>query len=424
MRIRGLLTVGAAMATVAGAALAVQGPATAASSAARSPSAAVSSTGNASAQPMPASACESGHVTASAPGGITPTVNRRLAAPRPARIRAAGTAGATCAEPNCNVTYHGGQVQHAPRVYLVFWGPKWTSSDSSAETYLKSFYQGLGVSPETWSATSSQYHDGSGKPTFGSSALAGVYNDTNTPEKSVSLNNIVTEVETSLSHFSISNTNNAQIVVMTQSGTCYPDESGVGLFAGSCGMAQTTSVNGLYCGYHSNLVNASNPANILPFAVLPYQPDAGANCGVDFVNATGTFDGFSMVGGHEFAETASDPNLSDTSTLGWIDLNDPSGGEIGDKCAWGGPSMTDPFGDVTLSTGSFAMQSLWSNATGSCVMSGVLPVSITAPAAQSSVLGSAVSLQVSASVGGTTPLSYSASGLPPGLSINSTTGKI
>jgi len=48
-----------------------------------------------------------------------------------------------------------------------------------------------------------------------------------------------------------------------------------------------------------------------------------------------------------------------------VDFNDSSGGEIGDKCAWQAPN-----GDVALSTGSFAMQSLWSNsAPNACVMS-------------------------------------------------------
>jgi hypothetical protein len=35
----------------------------------------------------------------------------------------------------------------------------------------------------------------------------------------------------------------------------------------------------------------------------------------------------------------------------------------GSYCAW-----TSPAGDEQLSTGSFAMQSLWSNAAGGCVM--------------------------------------------------------
>ncbi|RKT18608.1 putative Ig domain-containing protein [Streptomyces sp. 1114.5] len=50
-------------------------------------------------------------------------------------------------------------------------------------------------------------------------------------------------------------------------------------------------------------------------------------------------------------------------------------------------------------------------------------VSVTSPGDQSTVVGTAVSVQINAS-GGTAPLSYSATGLPAGLSINSSTGLI
>src|SRR5262249_22321825 len=108
---------------------------------------------------------------------------------------------------------------------------------------------------------------------------------------------------------------------------------------------------------------------------------------------------------------------------GYVDLADNiSGGEIADKCAWGGElwGSSDPDGDVTLSTGTFAMQSLWSNATGNCVMSGV---SVSPLGNQISVLGHAASVQVHASAP-LVKLSYSASGLPRGLSINPSTGLI
>jgi hypothetical protein len=123
----------------------------------------------------------------------------------------------------------------------------------------------------------------------------------------------------------------------------------------------------MYCGWHTNSVSGGET-----FTNLPYTLDAGPNCGENFVNSgtAGLYDGFSIVGGHEYAETITDPQPDS----GWFDANDNvSGGEIGDKCAWGGelwgPLGSDPYGNVTLSTGSFAMQSLWSNANGACAMS-------------------------------------------------------
>jgi hypothetical protein len=68
------------------------------------------------------------------------------------------------------------------------------------------------------------------------------------------------------------------------------------------------------------------------------------------------------------------------------------------------------------------MQSLWSNAVKKCVMSSV---SVTTPATQSATLGKAVSLKVSTAVnGGSSSLTFTASGLPAGLSLNKTTGVI
>jgi hypothetical protein len=80
-------------------------------------------------------------------------------------------------------------------------------------------------------------------------------------------------------------------------------------------------------------------------------------CGQGDVNSPGNYDGFSIVEGHEFGETVTDP-FPDT---GWIDYNDSTGGENGDKCAW----TND--GNVTFSTGTFAMQPLWSNSSNACV---------------------------------------------------------
>jgi len=70
---------------------------------------------------------------------------------------------------------------------------------------------------------------------------------------------------------------------------------------------------------------------------------------------------FSIVGGHEYAETITDPYPNS----GWLDGR---GAENGDKCAWIS-SGTGAAQDISLSTGKFAVQSLWSNATSSCVIS-------------------------------------------------------
>jgi hypothetical protein len=128
------------------------------------------------------------------------------------------------------------------------------------------------------------------------------------------------------------------------------------------------------------------------------------------------------VGGHEYAETITDPD----PFTGWRDENDKisdggSPGEIADKCEWGGSiyGLKLAKGDVKLSTGSFAMQSLWSNAAGGCVLTSAPKVTVKNPGNQKTTLGSEVSLQIQATTNTGLPLSFTASGLPPGLSITS-----
>jgi serine protease len=108
-----------------------------------------------------------------------------------------------------------------------------------------------------------------------------------------------------------------------------------------------------WCAYHGS---AGSSYGALSYTDFPYITDAGASCGENFVNAgpAGLLDGVSIVGGHEFAESETDPS----PPSGWTDL---AGAETGDKCAWIqlGPGAS---ADVTLSTGTFAVQSLWSNA--------------------------------------------------------------
>jgi Putative Ig domain/Ricin-type beta-trefoil lectin domain len=339
------------------------------------------------------------HVTPSRIGGVTfPRGLLRAGA------RAAATAGASCSEPDCPLTYNGGPVQHQPHVYLLLWGPHWQSDSAQAASasFLEKFYAGLGVTPDdSWSTITSQYGDGSGSPGFGSSVYEGVWNDTSTPPAGVDETQLGAEADAFASNHGITDLADAQIVIATQSGTCPQD-----FYAPSC-----SGGSGYYCAWHSE----SNE----PFTNLPYLPDAGSGCGANYVSNAD--DGFSIVGGHEYAETITDPGVGD----GWWDASDSSGGEIGDKCAWTG------IGTVTLSTGTFAMQPLYSNSDYTknghgCVLSGTSAdsVSVTSPGSQTTPAGTPVSLQIKASSSTSAALTYKASGLPGGLSIDPATGKI
>jgi Ricin-type beta-trefoil lectin domain/Putative Ig domain len=321
----------------------------------------------------------------------------------------AAKAAATCTEPNCNLVYNGGVVQHSPHVYLLLWGPNWSTdpAQEASATYLEKFFTGLGNSQDIWSPVTSQYPDGTGSPTFPESVYKGAFLDGTTPPSGTTQAQLAAEADAFASNQGITDLTDAQIVVATQSGTC-PQ----GFFAPGC-----AGGTGTYCAYHS----ASNE----PYVNLPYILDAGSGCGEDFINTDGTNDGWSIVAGHEYGEAITDP----VPLTGWIDTADAvSGGEVGDKCAWGGSlwGSHDPATDMQLSTGSFAMQSLWSNATSGCAMSTAAPdtLTLTSPGGQSGTVGGTVSVQLSATSSGGFLITYFASGLPTGLTLNSHTGLI
>ena len=331
------------------------------------------------------------------------------------RPKATANAAAACTEPACPLVYNNGPVQLTPQVYLLLWGPNWSkvSSQQVSANYLESFYSGLGDgSDDIWSPITSQYGDSSGNPAFPGSVLGGVIQDTHTPPAGATQTQIAAEADASAVKFGITDLADAQIVVATQSGTCPLG------FAGTSCPASTTP----YCAYHSS----SNE----PYINLPYVLDAGSACGQDFVNNDGLHDGFSLVGGDEYADTITNPipSTSTTPNPGWVDTADTvSGGEIADKCAFGQPfSSGAPATDMLLSTGSFAMQSLWSNAASACVMANVAKDTVTfsSPGPQSGNVGNSVSLQPSASSSGSYLITWRATGLPAGLGINSETGLI
>ena len=348
------------------------------------------------------------HATARKIAGVVPPAGRRVRAAAPR----AGSAAASCAEPDCDLVYNGGQVQHSPHVYLLLWGPNWNLS-SPAYAELAHLYEGLGVtSADSWSTVTSQYGDSGGDPAFTGSVFAGAWQDTTTPPDPVTPDDLAAEADGLASQLAITDLADAQIVVASQSGTCFSDG-----FVGNCGAIDP---NGVYCAWHSY-------SGTVSFTNLPYLLDAGAGCGENWINpgSAGTYDGLSMTAGHEYAESVTDPETSDG--FAWYDPADTvSGGEIGDKCAWGGSifGLTDPEGDVTLSTGTFAMQSLWSNAAGRCVMTATPRITVSSPGTQSSTLGRGVGLQIRASSNTGAALSYKASALPAGLVINGSTGKI
>ena len=337
------------------------------------------------------------------------------------------------------------------RVYLVFYGSQWgtqgtnsngdvtLSGDPSGQApYQQELYKGLGTGGELWSGVMTQYCDGVavnaqscpasntqhvGYPSGG--VLAGVWVDESTASPSQATGHqLGVEAVNAATHFgntTAASNRTAQYVIVSPHGT-HPDGF--------------NTAGGNFCAWHdwngdTTLSGGavSSPDGDIAFTNSPYITDAGASCGQNFVNSNGPLDGVSIVNGHEYAETITDQNPPG----GWTDS---SGAENGDKCAWITPGTAGGSFDLSTGHGTFAMQTTWGNdgnsGAGTCQASHAIvtnpggnTVTVTNPGNQTGTVGTAVSLQIHAtdSASGQT-LTYSATGLPAGLSINSSSGLI
>ncbi|MER7841309.1 putative Ig domain-containing protein [Streptomyces sp. NPDC096040] len=382
--------------------------------------------------------------------GVVPTLQQHAKM----KAWAAAHPAATAATGPETLSYGGGidgigvQSGHS-KVYLVFYGTQWGtqstngsgdltfSGDSAgAAPVAQEMFKGIGTGNERWSADLTQWCDGpnvaSGATSCPSNAnfvpyqsggvLAGAWYDNSAASPSAATGHqLGVEAVKAASHFgntTAAANRDAYYVILSPHGT-NPD-----------------SYQGQYCAWHdwngdTTLTGGAVSSTVgdIAFSNQPYNMDSGAGCGVGFVNSPGTLDGWTMTLGHEWQEMMSDQNPAG----GWTNHTGSSynGQENADECAWISPGSTGGAANVTMGTGTFAEQASWSNDTNSCAITHAIvggstgnTVTVNNPGNQSSTVGTAVSLQLtgSDSASGQT-LTYTATGLPAGLSISSS-GKI
>ncbi|WP_267884093.1 Ig domain-containing protein [Streptomyces sp. NRRL WC-3742] len=339
------------------------------------------------------------------------------------------------------------------KVYLVFYGTQWGTQTTDANGNAKfsndsagaagatqQMFKGIGTNGETWSADLTQWCDGpnvaAGAVSCPSNAnfipyqsggvLSGVWYDNSAASPAqASGHQLGVEAVNAAAHFgntTAASNRDAYYIILSPHGT-NPDDY----------QNPTTG----YCAWHdwngdTTLTGgaASSPYGDIAFSNQPYNIDQGTNCGVGFVNSPGTLDGYTMTLGHEWQEMMSDQNPAG----GWtnhVSGSSYNGQENSDECAWIRPGSTGGAANISFgSYGTFAEQASWSNDTNSCAISHAIlnhgnTVTVTNPGSQSGTVGTAASLQISASDSATgQTLTYSATGLPAGLSINSSTGLI
>ena len=243
------------------------------------------------------------------------------------------------------MTYHGGPVQTAPKIYVVHWGSatQWGSGDiDGVASYYQNFISGIGGS--AWLSSQTQYTQSNGQAVGNAAgSYAGTWNDTtdaipSLTRSSTYQSNIAAEAKRAAAHFGDYSASASYVIMIPHLVKVYN-------FAGN------SSSPYAYCAWHSS---TSATGGTIAYTNFPYIPDAGASCGVNSVNSNCVNDGVSIVGGHEQAETETDPQPN----TGWLDS---SNAETGDKCAWVSLQNT------SFSTGTFPTQPLWSNSAGGCV---------------------------------------------------------
>ena len=368
-------------------------------------------------------------------------------------LRGAHKQASTSASGSGLLSYHGGKsgigvTTGAPKVYVVFWGNQWGTQTTNVNGYsvfsndamgvaprVQGFLKGLGTNGELWSGVMTESCEGVavgatscpasaahvGYPTGG--ALAGVlYDNAVAAPTTASDTEIAQEAVNAAVTFgntTAASNRSAQYVIVSPSGL-HPGGFNAPL---------------KWCAWHDGTGGygvTSGAGGPIAFTNLPYLTDVGGSCGANYVNSgtAGAADGVTIVEGHEYAETITDQLPSG----GWYDA---AGYENGDKCAWVGSISTSPFPsngaqNIALATGSFPVQANFSNTANACAVAApiVSGTSTTVtfnstPGNQSGPIGTPVSVSAAATSSDVTKtITYSATGLPGGLTINSSTGLI
>ncbi|WP_051966559.1 Ig domain-containing protein [Kitasatospora mediocidica] len=334
--------------------------------------------------------------------------------------------------------YKGGQdstgvIIGPPKVYLVLWGSQWGTPSTNAAgdvvmskdadqaaPYQQDFFKGLGSAGDGWSGVLTQYCEGIAAGSIqcpagashipypkAGSVLAGVWVDNAAPApQSANEPQLGAEAAAAAQHFgntTEAQNRNVQYIIDSPQGTDPDTWKELG-----------------YCAWHDFEHSSYGQ---LAYTNMPYLTDV-AGCGTNWFGENtprGRLDGYGIIGGHEYAETLTDPNTPG----GWTDA---TGQEVADKCAWIPAGSNGGLFTENLSTGSFPLQTLWSNTDHLCSASDPVytnpPVVLSTMCDRTDTPNSPLSIPAVAvdSAGGA--VSYSATGLPKGLSINASTGVI
>jgi hypothetical protein len=263
-----------------------------------------------------------------------------------------------------NLSYHGGPVMRANRVYEIFWGPS-GSWDSGYVSTIKGYFADVahdsGASSNVY-FSDTQYSDGSGQIAY-DVTQGSAYMDT-TPYPANGCTDRATTI--CLSDAQLQNEIQADMALNNWTAASSGTQNLFFVFTprgvGSC--AGSSCAYSTYCAYHSWIGGGSNAilyAN-QPYAVQNYRIytcDSGEQ--PNGVTADATINLIS----HEHNEA-----ITDEQGSAWYDNQ---GAENGDKCAWNFGSASGSAGaqyNQVINGHHYYLQQEWSNSSSGCVLTG------------------------------------------------------
>jgi hypothetical protein len=237
------------------------------------------------------------------------------------------------------LNYANGPVLVSPKMYVIFWGYKTYSDPDKVKPLLVKYGKVAGGSALNNIYT--QYYEVSNGSTVyitnPKKQFGGAWEDDgNAVPTHPTDAQVAAEALAGVAHFGYDP--NGSYVVATPHGR------------------SSNGFGSSFCAYHSA---ASYNGKLVSYTNLPYMPDAN-DCGSNWItppsDESGIDEGVTIVEGHEYAESITDPN----PPTGWYN---GQYGEIGDICAWQNV-QNDPFRKK-----SYSSQPMYSNASQSCVHS-------------------------------------------------------
>jgi hypothetical protein len=236
------------------------------------------------------------------------------------------------------VPYQGGLVIVAPKFYLTFWGYRKYGDPDGLQPLLEAYTKSMGGSGHN-NIETQYYQTVSSQTTYitnPAQQYGGSWNDEHPIAKHPTDAQVAGEALRAVGHFGY-------------------DPNGVYIVATARGHDEV-KFGTVWCSYHNDTVYNKMP---IAYSNLPYMTDAtgGIKCGANIIkpphDEKGKDEGMTIMAGHEYGETITDPY----PFSGWTGPN----GEIADPCQWSGIA-NDKFGKK-----SYTMQPMVSDAVEKCV---------------------------------------------------------